>query len=133
MRPRVRAPYVAQRLCVTLRTVQEMAARGAIPGAARIGKFWTFDAVKLELFIEEREAETCQTSGISIGGAGSGGCEPPLEASKSDRAYALAMSKLLGSSATRALKPSRRLAGMGRRKSAGKTPSRLGPTTPPAR
>lgn len=92
--PRVRAEYVAQRLCVTTRTVQDMAARGAIPGAARIGKFWTFDRVKFERFVAAREGECAKK--ISTSGKGHGGCEPPSRASSTEKAYALAMLKLLG-------------------------------------
>jgi hypothetical protein len=35
-----------------------LAARGQIPGAAKIGKVWTFDQQKLKKFIADQEAET---------------------------------------------------------------------------
>lgn len=37
-----------------LRTVQNMAARGEIPGAAKFGR-WTFDILKLRKLVEDRE------------------------------------------------------------------------------
>jgi len=37
--------------------VQEMALRGELPGAARIGGVWTFDPVKLAAFVKQREVE----------------------------------------------------------------------------
>jgi len=77
-----------------------MAARGAIPGAARIGKFWTFDRTKFERFIAAREGECARK--IYIGEELHGGCEPPSRESSTEKAYELAMSKLLGGSGTNA-------------------------------
>ena len=44
-----------------LRTVQALAARGEIPGAAKIGGRWTFDIEKLRRLVRQRERETWQS------------------------------------------------------------------------
>jgi hypothetical protein len=44
------------------RTIQEMAQRGEIPGAAKFGRRWTFDVAKLRSMIAEKEQETWQRS-----------------------------------------------------------------------
>lgn len=103
--PRVRVEYVAERLCVAPRTVQEMAARGAIPGAARIGKFWTFDRLKFDLFVETRESVWPQNQ-TSTNEKVSGGSERLSTAGSTERAFARAMSEMLGNGATRGLKNS---------------------------
>ena len=51
MSPRIRAAEVAAILCVTPRAVQMMAAKGLLPGAAQIGKLWTFDLNQLKRHI----------------------------------------------------------------------------------
>ena len=43
-----------------VRTVQALAARGEIPGAAKIGGRWTFDIEKLRRLVRQRERETWQ-------------------------------------------------------------------------
>ena len=64
---RLLSSEVAAILRITPRTVQGMAARGELPGAARIGRNWTFSAEKLRRFIAERENEclTCAAPAIS--------------------------------------------------------------------
>jgi hypothetical protein len=42
------------------RTIQAMAARGEIPGAAKFGRRWTFDKLKLRQYVNQREQETWQ-------------------------------------------------------------------------
>jgi hypothetical protein len=86
-------------LGVTARTVQNLAARGELPSAAKIGKVWTFDPAKLVKFINAQESQCPKTTFTPA--AGYGGSVRPLTESKSERAYALAMSKLRGESATR--------------------------------
>jgi excisionase family DNA binding protein len=46
--PRLRASEVAGMLSVSVRAVQTMAKRGELPGAAQIGRLWTFDAAKIK-------------------------------------------------------------------------------------
>jgi len=48
-------------LGIKLRKLQAMSQRGEIPGAAKIGRQWTYDLAKLERHIEQLEKETaCQ-------------------------------------------------------------------------
>jgi hypothetical protein len=54
--PRIRAPEAAAMLGVTLRGLQALAARGALPGAAKICTLWTFDVKKLKRFAEMRDS-----------------------------------------------------------------------------
>jgi len=68
-----------------LRQLQAMSARGEIPGAAKLGRTWTYDVRKLRTWVREQEAVTCQA--ISIGGAKSGGHESRFDGAMSDEAY----------------------------------------------
>jgi hypothetical protein len=69
------------------RKLQAMSARGEIPGAAKLGRQWTYDLAKLRRFVEQRE-QACQNekprraaigAAVSFGpklwsaGSGSGG------------------------------------------------------------
>src|SRR5262245_45862316 len=47
-------------LGVPPRTVQDLAARGELPGAAKFGRCWTFDLGKLRRFVKRREEQTWQ-------------------------------------------------------------------------
>jgi Helix-turn-helix domain len=47
-------------LGLPVRTVQDLAARGEIAGAAKLGRRWTFDLEKLRRFVRQRERETWQ-------------------------------------------------------------------------
>ena len=55
--PRIQSAAAARILGVARRTVQELALRGELPGAARIGGVWTFDAERLEAFVTQRERD----------------------------------------------------------------------------
>lgn len=57
---RIRAAEACEATGLKLRGLQAMAARGEIPGAAKIGRIWTFDSVKLGQWIQERERATAQ-------------------------------------------------------------------------
>lgn len=72
------------------RTVQHLAARGIIPGAAKLGGLWTFDRVKLRRWIAAKEREACQ--GTSISEAGSGMDAYRLAGTSYAKAYARAIS-----------------------------------------
>ena len=45
-------------LGLSRRFVQERAAAGLLPGAAKFGRRWTFDLAKLREHVKEKEAET---------------------------------------------------------------------------
>jgi hypothetical protein len=49
-------------LGVKSRKLQAMSARGEIPGAAKLGRQWTYDLPKLRQFIDQQEKITCQGS-----------------------------------------------------------------------
>lgn len=102
---RIRTLEAAEMLGLTARGVQAMAAKGQLPGAAKIGKVWTFDKDKLRRFIEAKEAECA--SQIFTKGKASIGCAPRSTASCIEKAYEQAMSKLRGGPATRGLRRSR--------------------------
>jgi hypothetical protein len=44
------------------RKLQAMAQRGGIPGAAKLGRQWTFDLAKLRRFVDQQEKIACQES-----------------------------------------------------------------------
>jgi hypothetical protein len=50
-------------LGLPLRTVQDLAARGEIMGAAKIGRRWTFDLEKLRRFVRDKERQTWRSQG----------------------------------------------------------------------
>jgi Helix-turn-helix domain len=58
---RVSIEKAAAILGPVVRTVQDLAARGEIPGAAKIGGRWTFDIEKLRRLVRQRERETWQS------------------------------------------------------------------------
>jgi hypothetical protein len=55
--PRIQSAAAARILGVSQRCVQELALRGELPGAARIGGVCTFDAQRLVAFVKQRECE----------------------------------------------------------------------------
>ena len=65
MNGRIQSAAAARILGVSRRSVQGLALRGELPGAARIGRVWTFDAGRLAAFItqRERDAERAAVSG----------------------------------------------------------------------
>lgn len=52
---RVRAAEVRRMTSLSLRQIQDMAAKGDIPGAAKLGGVWTFDPVRIQLWIREQQ------------------------------------------------------------------------------
>ena len=54
---RIQSAAAARILGVSQRSVQALACRGELPGAARIGGSWTFDRAKLSAFIDQRERD----------------------------------------------------------------------------
>src|SRR4051812_7579263 len=45
-------------LGLPVRTVQDMAARGELPGAAKFGRRWTFDLHRLQRHVRDKERQT---------------------------------------------------------------------------
>jgi len=94
---RIRASAAAAILGLEVRTVQALAARGSIPGAAKLGGTWTFDETALRNWI--REKSTCQTSprrrSIPSGAATRYGRGSRLAAESIERAYEQAVRKSL--------------------------------------
>lgn len=61
---RVQVDAVVQKTGLAKRTIQKMAQRGDIPGAAKLGSTWTFDRIKLARWIRNKERE-CQITSIN--------------------------------------------------------------------
>ena len=59
---RVRADRVAEMTTWSVRTVQQKAAAGLIPGAARLGSVWTFDERQVAAWILEQEEAACRVN-----------------------------------------------------------------------
>lgn len=71
---RVQTPAAAAIIGLKVRQIQSLAARGEIPGAAKLGSLWTFDLAKLRRWITSREAESCRTISINGAALGTGEC-----------------------------------------------------------
>lgn len=62
---RVQCDVVQLKTGLARRTIQKMAQRGEIPGAAKLGSTWTFDRAKLTRWIRNKERE-CQITSINV-------------------------------------------------------------------
>ena len=89
IRPRILAQAVADATGISLRVVQRMAKQGQIPGAARLGRCWTFDPDKVQAWIDAEEQAVCPTTSTSA--ANSGGSAAPSVVVNIDEAYARAI------------------------------------------
>jgi len=96
---RIQTAEAARRLGVTMRSVQVMAGRGDLPGAAKIGNSWTFNVVKLRAFIATKEAECA--AGLNKPIPKGAGCEPPHSAAATQKAYEQAMLRARGGKAAK--------------------------------
>lgn len=108
--PRVQAREVAGILGVTRRTVLNLANKGALPSAAKIGSVWTFDEARIRQYLDDQEAIAAAGKwqrGTSTSAAKSGGCEPPCGAVRSEKAFERGISRLLAVSGTPGSKNSR--------------------------
>lgn len=85
---RVRAAEIARITGLSVRKVQEHAAAGQMPGAAKLGGIWTFDPVKVRAWVAAQEVKAWRGSqATSIGGVrGSGGARSSA-GSNIDAAY----------------------------------------------
>ena len=72
---RIMIDRAASILGLSTRTIQNLAIRGMIPSAAKLGRSWTFNEVELRRHINTKEQETCQNNRTrtSIGVAKIGG------------------------------------------------------------
>lgn len=62
---RVQVNAVVHKTGLAKRTIQKMAQRGEIPGAAKLGSTWTFDRIKLARWIRNKERE-CQITSTNV-------------------------------------------------------------------
>jgi len=58
-RKRCKMAGAVSRLAEEARTIRDMAARGEIPGAAKLRGVWSFDIQLLDAFVAEKERQTC--------------------------------------------------------------------------
>jgi excisionase family DNA binding protein len=85
MTERIQSPRVASILGVTTKTVREMAERGDLPSAARIGKRWTFNEAAVRSWLKRKEGEACPA--VFTGAARRGGAVLSLPDATVDAAY----------------------------------------------
>jgi hypothetical protein len=88
------------------RALQSLAATGKIPGAAKIGRVWTFNLYRLRRWIRQLEAESCKKEnaprGMPTGAARSCGAGSWSEDKSSSGAYERTM-QLLRSGASKSV------------------------------
>jgi len=93
-------------LGLPIRTVEAMAARGDIPGAAKIGRRWTFDLGVLRSFVKQQERETWQRNEkplpVAIGGKVSSGAVSKSTAEISGGRFTQITRRLRGNDGKRA-------------------------------
>ena len=89
----IQAPAAAFILGVSIRQVQNMAARGLLPSAAKIGSVWTFRRGAVLDYRRQKEGEACQRAEniISTGARGSGTAASVLVGETLDEAYTRAL------------------------------------------
>lgn len=61
-RKRCKMAGAVSRLAEAERTIRDMAARGEIPGAAKMRGVWSFDIALLDAFVAEKERQTWQNA-----------------------------------------------------------------------
>lgn len=84
---RIRPRDVARITSLSVRKIQEMAAQGRIPGAAKLGGVWTFDPTQIQAWIRGEERLACQTRDTSTGAVRPGGLGSVLPAASIDDAF----------------------------------------------
>lgn len=86
--PRIRARAVAVWTSLSVRKVQELAAAGRIPGAAKLGGVWTFDPDKVRGWIAHQEHQAWRGSlATSTSAATSGRATSKSPAAAIDAAF----------------------------------------------
>src|SRR6516165_4766945 len=91
---RINISDAASELGVPERTVRDLALRGEVPGAAKVGRRWTFDLDRLREHIRRLEALACQSARPRRAPSGAtasyGGARKSARATTSGRARRLA-------------------------------------------
>lgn len=82
-RERITAEAAACVVGVPVRTIQALACRGEIPGAAKIGRRWTFDEARLRVWLKGKEDEARQSAADRCRVAFTGAAERSTAASRS--------------------------------------------------
>lgn len=82
---RIQSAAAARLTGLSLRGLQAMAARGCIPGAAKLGSRWTFDPITLRRWIRSQERRPCPAT--SIVAATPGGAASRSRAATTDAVY----------------------------------------------
>lgn len=94
---RVRADRAACILGVERRTVQSLAQRGQLPGAAKVGRIWTFNELALRNWLAGKAAE-CENKNVRQSGATGvvtrSGVGSSSTATSIEKAYEQALSNL---------------------------------------
>ena len=90
----IQAPEAARIVGVSVRQIQNMAARGLLPSAAKIGSVWTFQRGAILDYRRRKVGEACQRAAnvISIGATASGTAASVFVAETLDEAYERALS-----------------------------------------
>jgi excisionase family DNA binding protein len=65
-RERVKIAEAVVILGLSDRTVRALAERGEIPGAAKIGRRWTFSLARLRDYVRQKETEACRSAGLTV-------------------------------------------------------------------
>jgi excisionase family DNA binding protein len=94
---RVNIERAGQILGLQPRTVQKMAQRGELPGAARMGRRWTFNEDKLRGYVRHKERETwhAQKHQPDVTGVRTfSGAAPKSKAAKSDGRFTQIIQRL---------------------------------------
>jgi hypothetical protein len=101
---RIKTAEAALILGLSVRTVQAMAARAELPGAAQIGKQWTLNEGKIREFIAGKERETeCKAANIrQVLSHRPTAREPPPSEHTIRKRYEEAMAQSLGKTAAKA-------------------------------
>ena len=94
---RVKIERAGQILGLQPRTVQKMAQRGELPGAAKLGRRWTFNEDKLRSYVRHKVRETWHVPNHLpdvTGARMSSGAASKSKVAKSDGRYARIMQQL---------------------------------------
>jgi hypothetical protein len=92
---RVRADAVSRMTSLSVRKVQELAVAGKLPGAAKLGGVWTFNALRVRAWIRERERVCLEQAGETRNSSTSAATRGGGVSSLPDESIALAYEQLI--------------------------------------